>query len=261
VVIAARFLSSGMYTFTLAMGGVTAGHTQIGLASPSTSTGLQQYLGGDKNSVGIWPDGSVLIGGNFAGNLNVSYASGSTVDVAVDLTNKLLWMRVNGGNWNGSATNTPGGIGGFSLASLSSSSLTPAVNLYTTNDSVIANFANNLGITGFSPWGNASSSSIPIAITLSPTNPQIADNSPAGWKIATASVKMSDNSQFAGYLTTSNTDFFYVSGLDILTARAVRSTDDGTQSTVITASQGGQSLSALLTPGHTCSTSRAIDDC
>jgi hypothetical protein len=235
-----------MYTFTLAMGNVTAGHTEIGLADSSTGTGLKQYLGRDANSVGVRPDGSVLIGGSIVGFLNVAYLAGNTVDAAVDLTNKLLWMRVNNGNWNGSAANAPGGTGGFSLASLSSSTLTPAVDLYTTNDSVTANFTNNLGITGFLPWSSRSSSPTPTAITFSPTNPQIVDNSPAGTLIATAIVTMSDGSQFAGTLTTSNTSFFAISGLNIVTARAATSADDGTQSTAITASQGSQLLSMEL---------------
>ena len=83
----------------------------------------------------------------------------------------------------------------------------------------------------------------PTAITLSPASATIPDNSPAGTVIATAAVTMSDGSQFAGTLTTSNTSFFAISGLNIITARALTSADDGTQSTVITASQGSQSLS------------------
>jgi hypothetical protein len=83
----------------------------------------------------------------------------------------------------------------------------------------------------------------PTAISLSPVNTTIADNSPAGTRLATAAVTMSDGSKFTGTLTTSNTDFFAVSGLDIVTARALSAADDGTQTTVITATQGGQSFS------------------
>jgi hypothetical protein len=61
--------------------------------------------------------------------------------------------------------------------------------------------------------------------------------------IATANVTMSDGSQFAGVLTTSDTNFFAISGLNIVTARSYTSADDGTHSTIITASQGGQSFS------------------
>ena len=83
----------------------------------------------------------------------------------------------------------------------------------------------------------------PTAITLSPANATIPDNAPVGTVVATANVTMSDGSQFAGTLTTSDTNFFAVSGHNIVTARAFTSADDGTHSTVITASQGGQSFS------------------
>jgi hypothetical protein len=83
----------------------------------------------------------------------------------------------------------------------------------------------------------------PTAITLSPASATIPDNAPAGTVIATANVTMSDSSQFAGTLTTSNTSFFAISGLNIVTAQALTPANDGTQSTVITASQGAQSLS------------------
>ena len=83
----------------------------------------------------------------------------------------------------------------------------------------------------------------PTAITLSPASATIADNAPAGTLIATANVTMSDGSQFQGVLTTSDTNFFVISGLNIVTARSYTSADDGTHSTIITASQGGQSFS------------------
>ena len=84
--------------------------------------------------------------------------------------------------------------------------------------------------------------STPTAITLALASATIPDNAPAGTLIATANVTMSDGSQFAGTLTTSNTSFFAISGMNIVTAQALTSANDGTQSTVITASQGSQSL-------------------
>jgi hypothetical protein len=83
----------------------------------------------------------------------------------------------------------------------------------------------------------------PIAITLSPASVTIPDNAPAGTLVATANVTMSDGSQFKGTLTTSNTNLFAISGMNIVTARALTSADDGAFSTVITASQGGQAFS------------------
>jgi hypothetical protein len=82
----------------------------------------------------------------------------------------------------------------------------------------------------------------PTAITVTPANSKIADSAPAGALLATATVTMSDGSQFTGALTTSDTSFFAISGLSIVTARALTSADDGSQTTTITAQQGGQSL-------------------
>ena len=83
----------------------------------------------------------------------------------------------------------------------------------------------------------------PTAITLSPASATIPDNAPAGTLVATANVTMSDGSQFKGTLTTSNTNLFAISGLNIVTARALTTADDGAFSTVITASQGAQAFS------------------
>jgi hypothetical protein len=83
----------------------------------------------------------------------------------------------------------------------------------------------------------------PTAITFAVVNATIPDNAPAGTLIATANVTMSDASQFSGTLSTSNTDLYAISGLNIVTARALTSADDGAHATTITASQGTKSLS------------------
>ena len=84
----------------------------------------------------------------------------------------------------------------------------------------------------------------PTAITLSPTSATTPDNAAAGTVLTTATVTMSDGSQFTGTLTSSDTTgFFAISGLNIVTAQALTSADDGTHSTTITASQNGQSVS------------------
>jgi hypothetical protein len=88
------------------------------------------------------------------------------------------------------------------------------------------------------------SGAVPIAIALSPASATTPDNAPAGTVLTTATVTMSDGSQFAGTLTSSDTTgFFAISGLNLVTARALTSADDGLHSTVITASQNNQSVS------------------
>jgi hypothetical protein len=86
----------------------------------------------------------------------------------------------------------------------------------------------------------------PTSITLNAVNLTISDNAPAGTVLATAAVSMSDGSQFTGTLTTSDTAFFAISGLNIVTAGALTSADDGTYTTTITAHQNNRSASARL---------------
>jgi hypothetical protein len=85
------------------------------------------------------------------------------------------------------------------------------------------------------------SSPYPTAITIAPAT--IADNAPAGTLLATPAVTMSDGSQFSGTLTTSDTDFFAIFGINLVTARALTPADDGRHTTTITAHQSGSSLS------------------
>jgi hypothetical protein len=109
----------------------------------------------------------------------------------------------------------------------------------------LSSVSNVLGMSSTqTPWTISNPPSpTPTAITLSPASTTIADNAPAGTLLATATVTMSDGSQFTATLTTSNTNIFAISGMQIVTARALTSADDGTQSTIITASQGSQALS------------------
>jgi hypothetical protein len=75
--------------------------------------------------------------------------------------------------------------------------------------------------------GGTSTAAFAPAITLTPTSVTVADNVPAGTVRAAATATMSDRSQVSGTLTISNTDFFVISGLDMVTARALTSADDG----------------------------------
>jgi hypothetical protein len=82
-----------------------------------------------------------------------------------------------------------------------------------------------VAITFHDAGGNVITSATPISIP---------DNWPVGTPIATATVTMSDGSQFAGTLQPSNS-FFATSGLNIFTAQPLTSADDGiNQSTTIT---------------------------
>jgi hypothetical protein len=89
------------------------------------------------------------------------------------------------------------------------------------------------------PYFSVVTSGVPTGITFSPPTPSLLDSSPAGTLIATASVAMSNGPAFSGNLTSSNTNLFAISGLNINTARAITTADSGT-TTSITATQNGQ---------------------
>jgi len=82
----------------------------------------------------------------------------------------------------------------------------------------------------------ALASPTPTAITLTPASVTIADIVPTGTPLAAAAVTKSDGAQFSGTLTTSYTDFFAISGLDIITARALSGGADRAHATVIAVS-------------------------
>lgn len=79
----------------------------------------------------------------------------------------------------------------------------------------------------------ANPNQVTATITLSPASKTISDGVLAGTLLSTAKVTMSDNSTFVGALTTSDTNLFVVSGLNILTKRTFTSADDGTHLTTI----------------------------
>jgi len=181
------------------------------------------------------------------GSSNAVVAPGASIAVAVanGPANPTDWVAIyNAGDTNNfnhlswvflSDTQTPPGTG--------VSAATVTMTAPNTNGSYEARFyANNtytiLAVTTFTVQGVT-----PIGITLNLASPSIPDNSPAGSLIATANVTMSDGSTFKGTLTTSNTDIYAISGLNIVTARALTPADDGTHPTVITASQAGQAVS------------------
>src|SRR5215472_15710555 len=148
------FRSTGKYTFTFTVNQETTTHSSIGFANASAAHGIGAYLGIDANGFGVLDNGEVYQQGSL-GSLGISYTNGSVVDVAVDLGAHQLWMRVNGGNWNGNASFAPGGSGGFTYPS-TMGALTPATDIYTLNDAVTANFSNGpFGLSGYSAWDTA----------------------------------------------------------------------------------------------------------
>jgi hypothetical protein len=84
-----------------------------------------------------------------------------------------------------------------------------------------------------------------LILSFSPSSPQVPDNSTVGTVITTVTVKYPDGTPPASVtLTSSDTTFVKVQGMQLVLARAMTPADDGTHSVTITASDG---LGALAT--------------
>jgi hypothetical protein len=151
----ALYQNSGKWNFSAVMTSTTPANWGIGLATISASSSSGQYLGIDANSLGVYGN-SVSTINNVSGNPGVTFTNGDTVDFAVDITNKLWWVKsTSSPNWNGSASNNPAtGVGGISYSALASGNVYPAFVVHQTGDVAAVNLTSPTAITGFSPWSN-----------------------------------------------------------------------------------------------------------
>lgn len=101
------------------------------------------------NTIGVQPNGAMLPSGNL-GN-----PAGHVLQCAIDLVHKLVWFRLDTGNWNGNPNAHPStGAGGLPFTA--SEPLFPLVCLQT-GGSVKINAGNSafkyIVPSGFAPWG------------------------------------------------------------------------------------------------------------
>lgn len=95
---------------------VNAG-TSVAVGIGNAGASLSAALGSDANSVAYFPNGTVVLNGTTIATI-ATYATGYPMQMAVDLTNKLIWFYV-AGQWNNSGTANPAtGVGGISIAGL-----------------------------------------------------------------------------------------------------------------------------------------------
>jgi len=112
--------------------------------SPSGNT----YPGGSSNSgVGYSQSGSVYYLGATIATGYPTYTTGSVISFAIDYANKNIWVRVNGGNWNGNVSADPAtNTGGLSIATFLrdyGGGISPGFGLYYTNDAMTMNFGDS----------------------------------------------------------------------------------------------------------------------
>ena len=114
--------------------------TCVGLGLATTS--LANFWNATANCIAMNRGGQIFNNGSIGPSIGGTLATGAIVCFALDVTNKLLWMR-NGaaGNWNGSGTANPAtGVGGISLAAWASSALYAMAGGIGGSDAWTANF-------------------------------------------------------------------------------------------------------------------------
>ena len=95
-----------MFSMTIDVWAPAVDSTSVGIVNTVYDVN-SGYLGYDLNSIGFWDDGYVYINGSgTSGYPNFGY-NGAVVDVAVDRSNNLIWMRVDGGLWNNNPSANP----------------------------------------------------------------------------------------------------------------------------------------------------------
>lgn len=111
--------TSGKYYFEVAINQQVNG--QIGLANASLAPNGSppSYLGKGTNSFALFGNGFFCINDNFV-NTTMSSVNGNVVCVAVDIDAKLVWYRINNGDWNITG-DAAAGIGGIDFSALTGS--------------------------------------------------------------------------------------------------------------------------------------------
>jgi hypothetical protein len=95
----------------------------VGTTSMNYSTQYGAYPGNDTQSVGFSMDGNFYFNGSLVQSGLPTWTTNNIIDIAVDLYNDLIWIRVNGGGWAGNpaGANDPAtNQGGLSLNGLTS---------------------------------------------------------------------------------------------------------------------------------------------
>jgi hypothetical protein len=114
-------LTYGEFTIT-----TLTGTPAVGLVNPAYNYAVGSLLGADANSLG-YRSGGAVVSNNVTLATIAAFVQGDRVDTAFDPDNRLIWFRVNGGNWNNNAANNPvTGVGGIAVPESSTNSLISA---------------------------------------------------------------------------------------------------------------------------------------
>ena len=113
---------------------LTVGYIGFG----QSSMNVNSYAGSnDGKSIAFGSDGKYYyFGGVQDTGLPTWGSDNDLIDVAIDLGNNKIYIRVNGGNWNGTRNEDPGGGGSVGTAGLNN--LYPTLTLYSTTSTISA---------------------------------------------------------------------------------------------------------------------------
>lgn len=116
------------------------GSIGIGLCNYTFGVTGTTLLGTDNNGLRLSNGGNVVLNGAVLSTIQ-TFVQGDVVCVAVDIKNRLIWFRTNGGNWNNNASNDPAtGVGGIDYSSMNLGPLFPEVSCSLTGAVLTAKF-------------------------------------------------------------------------------------------------------------------------
>ncbi len=133
-----RIFRKSMFTIVL---DTTISSAYIGLGKSDMS--LSSYVGGtDGKSFGFSKTGDVIFSGTTINSGFPNWGSqDDKIDIAVDFDNSTIWIRVNGGNWNGSPSANPDGNVGGVTCPISLTDVYPAITVYNPSIDAVATIA------------------------------------------------------------------------------------------------------------------------
>jgi len=176
--------SSGKFYFETTWTGATfnlATNAGPSVANSSATPGSSGFAG-DTGSVGPVLNNGAIWNNNANSGINIGAVSaGNVICCAVDLDAKLIWFRLNNGNWNGSGTANPAtGTGGVSISWLSSAAFVRA-STQSASTTCTANFGASTfafsvpsGFTSGWPLGGGSWAPFKLVAVLSAPQPGLA---------------------------------------------------------------------------------------
>lgn len=145
------------FTITTLTGTPVVGFTGYGF------TYNTQLLGVENNGLGYRSGGAVVLNNVTLATL-AAYVAGDRIDMALNPNDKLVWFRVNGGNWNNNVLNDPvTGVGGIDFSTMNlGSRLFPAVGSSLTGTVWTCKFS--AAFTGTPPTGYASFDDVQLTV-------------------------------------------------------------------------------------------------